>query len=299
MLGHEKKNGTRVAPTRLITAALLALGACAHESERPMEKDGVYTVWAQYGAASGSWQHAQQDAIAQGKQTCADKGLSYVFVKEERSGAYGWSPQRSTITFRCEKGLAQIASTLNAQCNEQMDRAAELDPIRSKVELYRTSLDAPAPFAMAANDAYPNEAERQAIAKWASLRDACMARWRAGLRPPSSATPMQATFIEQDMAFGDEIAGKVSALIVALYQGKLTYGEFAQKRYEFGRDGAAAEREFRQATLIADQQRAMQAQQLAQQAFQNKLAAWSVYLQAVNSRPAQTSIHVEQNVTVH
>jgi hypothetical protein len=75
---------------------------------------------------------------------------------------------------------------------------------------------------------------------------------RASHRRPQ---PLQATFIEQDAAFGDEITGKVSALIVALYQRKLTYGEFAQKRYEFSRDGAAAEREFRQAALIADQQR--------------------------------------------
>jgi hypothetical protein len=50
---------------------------------------------------------------------------------------------------------------------------------------------------------------------------------------------------------------------------------------------------------MADQQRAVQAQQLAQQNFQNTLATWSVYLQAVNSRPPQTNIHVEQNVTVH
>jgi hypothetical protein len=48
---------------------------------------------------------------------------------------------------------------------------------------------------------------------------------------------------------------------------------------------------------MADQLRAVQAQQLAQQNFQNRLAAWSVYLQAVNSRPP--NIHVEQNLTVH
>jgi len=99
-------------------------------------------------------------------------------------------------------------------------------------------------------------------------------------------------------ADSDEVTGKESALIVALYQGKMTYGEFAQKRYEFARDGIAAEREFRQATLIGDQQRAVQAQQLAQQNFQNRLAVWSAYIQAVNSRPPQTNIHVEQNVTV-
>jgi len=45
----------------------------------------------------------------------------------------------------------------------------------------------------------------------------------------------------------------VSELIVAVYQAKLTYGEFAQKRYEIARDTPAAERQYREAVLIADQ----------------------------------------------
>jgi hypothetical protein len=149
-------------------------------------------------------------------------------------------------------------------------------------------MDALRPFAMASNEGFPTDPERQAIEKWANLRDACIAPRRAIRHISEGATALQATVAQRDTAFYDEVTAKVSALIVAWYQRKMTYGEFAQKRYEFSRDGAAAEREYRQATLNADQQLAMQAQQLAQQNFQNKLTAWSTYLQAVNARQPQT-----------
>lgn len=230
---------------------------------------------------------------------CQSQSKHLVVQNINTSGNQPPFPGSATINFSC---LSEDARTtyqvVSEECAKDYQNPA-LDPIRQKIELTRAVPDTPPPFAMAANDGYPTEVERQAIARWASMRDACIARGRAVPRVPPSATPLQATFIEQDAAFADETTGKVSGLIVALYQGKLTYGEFAQKRYEFGRDGAAAEREFRQASLIADQQRAMQAKQLAQQEFQTKVAAWSAYLQAVNSRPAQTNIRMEQNVTVH
>jgi len=64
-----------------------------------------------------------------------------------------------------------------------------------------------------------------------------------------------------------------------------------------GRDGSAAELAFRQATLEHDQQRQMQAQQLAQQEFSNRLATWNAYMQAVNARQPQT-VHVDGTIRV-
>jgi hypothetical protein len=207
-------------------------------------------------------------------------------------------PGSATINFECvAENSAPTVQSIAEECKLEYG-VADLDPIRHKVELYRAAWDAPPPFEVASNDSYPTEQERGAIAKWATLRDSCLARQRAVPRVQPSATPLQVAYIQQDAAFGDEVAGRVSALIVALYQGKLKYGEFAEKRYEFSRDGAAAEREFRRATLISDQQRAAQAQQLAQQNFQNRLLAWSTYIQAVNARQPQTQVRVEQNVTI-
>lgn len=290
--------------------SLLALVACITASAPPAEKDGVYTLWAQYGLVAGNWDRAEHDAIARAQDFCAQKGLAYVLVREQKTGTPGATALRSTVSFRCEKGISPaptappvvalppVAATLSTDCSQQMSDP-ELNPIRSKVDLSVASLDSPPSFQLAANDSYPSEVERQAIAKWASSRDACLARQRAASRVPGSATPLQATYLEQGNAFADEVAGKVSALIVALYQGKVSYGEFAQKRYEFDRDAAAAEREFHQATLVEDPQRALQAQQLALQNFQLKLAAWNSDIQAINSRAPQATVHVRQNAGGH
>ncbi len=105
------------------------------------------------------------------------------------------------------------------------------------------------------------------------------------------------TEIQQDRSFGQAASAKVGDLIVALYQEKLTYGEFARKRYEITRDAADAERQYRQSTQLADQQQRMQAQQLAQQQFANSLAAWSTYMQAANARQPQT-VHIDGTIRV-
>ena len=178
---------------------------------------------------------------------------------------------------------AEEAKQQNAALNEQMKavgaqcksdfQTPELDVIRKKIELHRESGETPPPFEIASNDTFPNEVEHVAIMKWAKLRDDCMRRAEAAAIIPASSTAMQVAFIQQDRSFAKEAGGRVTGLIVALYQQKLTYGEFAQKRYEITRDAMAAERQFRQATLIADQQRKLQAEQLAQQQFQNNLVA--------------------------
>jgi hypothetical protein len=183
-----------------------------------------------------------------------------------------------------------------AQCKDEM-LTPELDPIRHKVELYRESPENAPAFEIASNDTFPTESDRPAIARWAMIRDECIKRNDAASNIPPSATPLQLAFLQQDRAFGKEASGRVSQLIVALYQQKLTYGEFAQKRYEISREAAVAERQFRQATLLADQQRQVQAQQLAQQQFQNNLIAWSAYMQAVSARQPQT-VHIDGSVRV-
>ena len=191
--------------------------------------------------------------------------------------------QNATIEDQFKNAKAQCAADIQSR---------DLDPIRHKVELTRDSPEAPPPFEIASNDTFPTEAERPAIAGWATIRDECIRRTNAVSNIPPSANPMQVTFLQQVRAFGNEDGGRVSELIVALYQQKLTYGEFAQKRYEISRDAVAAERQFRQSVMVADQQRQMQAQQLAQQQFHNNLMAWSVYMQSVSARQPQT-VHLE------
>lgn len=186
------------------------------------------------------------------------------------------------------------AAALRSQCDQDY-LVTEIDPIRNKVELSRSSADSAPPFEIAANDAFPSDAERPAIAKWATVRENCIKRSEAANPIAADATALQATFLQKDRAFFTEANNRIGEMIVALYQQKLTYGEFAKKRYEITRDAAEAERQFREAALLADLARQQQAQQLAQQQFQNNLIAWQAYTQSLAARQPQT-IRLE-NVT--
>jgi hypothetical protein len=186
--------------------------------------------------------------------------------------------------------------TISLECKDQL-RTSDLDPIRFKVELSRDSLDSAVPFAIATNDTFPSQEERVAISKWATLREACLARQNAALSLSPTATPLQVTQVQQDRSFLQSATAGVGDLIVALYQQKLTYGEFARKRYEITRDAAEAERQYRESRQLGGQQQQIQMQQLAQQQYANRLAAWGTYMQAVNARQPQ-AVHLDGTITV-
>jgi hypothetical protein len=169
-----------------------------------------------------------------------------------------------------------------AQCKAEY-QTSELDPIRSKVEFLKESEAAP-PFEIASNDTFPTESDRAVIAKFATLRDACVKRWNAAHVVPGGATPLQAALLRQGWSFGLESGARVGELLIALYQQKMTYGEFAQKRYEITLDRANRERQFHQATAAANEQRQLEAQRFTQQQAANDRIAWAAYLQAMNAR---------------
>lgn len=175
---------------------------------------------------------------------------------------------------------------IHDQCKADL-QSPELDAIRHKVDLYRAWEDAPS-FEAASNEDFPTMPERAAIAKWAALRDDCLRREHAVVMVPADATPMLANFMQQERAFYQEAQAHIGELMVALYQAKITYGEFARNRYEISKAAAKAQRQYRESRLIEDQQRQVQEQQVAQQQYQNNLMAWSVYMQSVAARQPQT-----------
>jgi hypothetical protein len=170
--------------------------------------------------------------------------------------------------------------------------ASDLDPIRNKVELYKQLSDGPPPFEIASNDTFPTDQERQLIAKWATIRDSCIKRQEAWLVVPTSANAqlvaaanaqLVAVF-QQEVSIFKEATANIGELIVSLYQQKLTYGEFAQKRYWISSQASAAERAYRQSVLDRDEQRRLQ----ARQQFATTLTAWGNYIQAVEARQPRT-----------
>lgn len=177
----------------------------------------------------------------------------------------------------------------NAQCTAAL-QIPELDVIRGKVVLDRTSGDTPVPFEIASNDSFSTESEQAAIAKWGALRDACFKRIYAYLIVPASATALQAAFIQQLWSIAKDDS-QTSQLIVLLYQQKLTYGEFGQRRHEMTRDTDYTVKQYRETESIADQQQQLKAQQSIQQDYQNRLNEWAAYIQTVSARQPKT-IHL-------
>jgi predicted small secreted protein len=174
--------------------------------------------------------------------------------------------------------------TADEECKSEMLGATDLDPIRNKVELYKQLSEGPPPFEIASNDTFPTANERPIIAKWATIRDSCIKRQEAWLAVPTSANTQLVAVLEQEVSIFKEATANIGELIVSLYQQKLTYGEFAQKRYWISSQASAAELAYRQSVLDRDEQRRLQ----AQQQFATTLTAWGNYIQAVEARQPQT-----------
>lgn len=181
--------------------------------------------------------------------------------------------------------LASAEAAMRASreaCRSEFEQPA-LNPIRAKVELLRVSPEAPVPFAIAANADFPTEPERAAIARWAEIRDACSRREAAA--PEAEGSALTAAQLRADRKFAADAEAQIALLVVALYQLKMSYGEFAQKRFEIGRAADAARIQYREAAQSQDWARRFQMEQAVVSRMQNNLTEWALYTQSVNARP--------------
>lgn len=115
-----------------------------------------------------------------------------------------------------------------ATCVEKAVTENGLAPLQKKIALVDGRKQS---FDMLANTTYPDEYEKPMIAAWAKARERCFAQDEETKDPQ-----VAPSFIE--------IAARTSrsmlSLISQLYTGKLTYGEFAQKRTALGAEQDAA-----------------------------------------------------------
>jgi hypothetical protein len=171
------------------------------------------------------------------------------------------------------------------QCQSNM-QASDLDPIRQKVELNRSIGDKDPPvFAIESNEAFATESERPAIASWAAIRDACIKAVNTVQAVPSSANPKEVIDFQEQMSITREARTHIGELILALYQQKLTYGEFAQKQYEFCRDAQAAENTFTRAIIDRDDDQEHQ----AKEQYAKVVEGWTHYILEINARQPRTA----------
>jgi hypothetical protein len=100
-------------------------------------------------------------------------------------------------------------------CTQRVQTDRDLDPIRTKIELYRTAMSGAPPPAMLADQSRPSPEERIAIAEWNSIREACVQE-ELSLRP--NLEPLR------------QANERMGLLVAALYEGRLTYGQFVAER---------------------------------------------------------------------
>ena len=280
----------------LIASASLAavLGGCGTTSVMSVGPS-TYEVASSHGSLDGSFAKSEAQAHQKAEAFCAQRGQIASVLNDHETGVPGWSPQTATLTFACAPNLQQTLERVKARCQQLMTTSA-LDPIRGKVDFLRKPEQAPS-FDVAANDAYPTAAEHQAIRRWGELRQQCIAYEHKMIPEPTNLSPLELANYQQDRSYFTDFEEQVSDLIVLLYQGKMTYGQFAQKRYEVGREAMQAERAFRAAILAKDRDAAIHAQQLAAEQERNRIAAWQTYVQQVQAfKPPTQQVYVAPTV---
>jgi len=108
----------------------------------------------------------------------------------------------------------------------------ELDPIRGKIEFLRSPFSGTPPLEILTNKSYVSPAVRPTIAKWLSIYDTCFQRQTEVLLAsefPSTVTPLVKDNLVLLLRATRQKLGTLTEL---LYEGRLTYGEYAKKRVE-------------------------------------------------------------------
>jgi len=114
--------------------------------------------------------------------------------------------------------------------------ARSLDPIRGKVELVKNPPDGPVPFTVLTNRNTPAGEEQQAIGAWAKEIEQCQAQARPLIDNAPVPPEATASEIEKLKGYITDAWIEGAKLRVALYNGELTYAEYASKRLSVAED---------------------------------------------------------------
>lgn len=140
--------------------------------------------------------------------------------------------------------LLCTSQQLYADCFDALENDIELQVIRDKVALVGSGGQT---FGMLSNENYPTSDEKPVIYKWAIKREQCV-----------NSRPLSNDPVEQIQR---EAFNAGQSLILDLYKGAITYGQFASRRQEIKKLSDAKI----QAIIGQYQQQQMQQQQYQQQ----------------------------------
>lgn len=142
----------------------------------------------------------------------------------------------SNIRYDINSGsFADRTKAVIQSCEGRM-RAPALDPIRAKVELFKSPADGPAPFAVLTNSSLPDASDRSAIDMWARTVEECQTQARAlieAIPAPPDATQSE---VDKLASYITDAWIESSKLRVALYDGQLTYADYASRRVKIAED---------------------------------------------------------------
>ena len=140
----------------------------------------------------------------------------------------------------------KTAAVANA-CAAQMNARA-LDPVRGKVELAKSPPDGPVSFTVLTNRNLPAPDEQAAIAVWAKLIEQC----QSGARPLLDNAPVPpggtASEVEKLKTYITDAWIEGAKLRVALYNGEISYAEYAGKRLAVAEDALKTAERYAQDT---------------------------------------------------
>lgn len=148
--------------------------------------------------------------------------------------------------------IAGVAQTFKS-CSEALAFNSELAPLKDKIAL--AGIDGQT-FQMKTNASKPSENEKKLIARWIELRDEC---WKNDIDHRNRLHPsLAATLNEAKRLF--------EGLNLDLYDGKITYGDYARRRDEIDSTLKPKYEEIRR--NLQQQQQQEMAQRQSQQANQ-------------------------------
>jgi hypothetical protein len=143
--------------------------------------------------------------------------------------------------------FADKAAAVTNACTARMS-ARELDPIRGKVELVKMPADGPVPFTILTNRATAAAQEETAIGGWAKLIQQCQVEARAAIDQAPVPPEATASQVEKLKSYITDAWIEGAKLRVALYNGELSYADYASKRLSLAEDALKTAERYAQDT---------------------------------------------------
>ena len=261
-----------------LTFAVISFSGCSSVGQIVKQTDGSYLIHkVDYKGIWGSMGALRADVTKEVEDFAKNQGKQVIPVGEREhpvgiAGDWAWYE----VKFRLGDPKADEAR-LNA-CVEGIKKNPALQAIANKVALGGVKEQS---FAMIANHEKATDSEKLAISQYADLRGKC---WDLSVKTRQEAGASQAA-----INVGQSSKTAVDNALVALYNGSITYGDFARFRKDIYDSEVSALTKIDEEMKRNATDAAARADQLA---VQNRIAQAQMW-QALSSQQAANAMMIE------